>query len=70
MDSLNSNDWAHMHDCVLDLTWNTSKINLSKDEMVILFNKLPNELQKEAFEWGMNDTLWKDKFREWYIQNK
>jgi hypothetical protein len=59
-------DWNHMHDCILDLTWNTTKKTCSREELLEIYEQLPLSLKAEADEWGMNDTLWKDKFREWY----
>lgn len=67
---INKNDYAHMHDCVLDLTWNTTKTKLSNDEIDLLFQELPSELKSDAMEWGMSDTLWREKFMEWYQENK
>ena len=64
------NDWNHMHDCVLDLTWKTTKLNLTKDEMLNLFNSLPEYLKQDAYEYGMNDTVWRDSFCYWYKKNK
>lgn len=63
------NDWAHMHDCILHATWDTTKKNSTQEEMEEIFTKLPNELKCEAYEWGMNDTLWREKFIEWYEKN-
>ena len=58
------NDWDHMHDCILHATWDTTKKNSTQEEMEEIFFKLPNELKCEAYECGMNDTLWRDKFIE------
>ena len=66
---LTDNDWNHMHDCILDLTWNTTKKKCSREELIQIFNKLPDYLKEESYEWGMSDTLWRDKFREWYEEN-
>ncbi len=63
------NDWNHMHDCIYDATWNTTKRNCSKEELVSIFVKLPSELKREAYDFGMSDTLWRDKFRVWYLEN-
>ena len=38
-------------------------------ELVEIFNKLPDDLKEDAYEWGMSDTLWRDKFIEWYEEN-
>lgn len=69
-EEFNKNDYAHMHDCVLDLTWHTTKISLSIEQMKLLFEELPEGLKEDARDWGMNDTLWREKFMEWYQENK
>ena len=58
-----------MHDCILDITWDTTKLNCSKKELKEIFKQLPSELKHEAYECGMSDTLWRDKFGAWYIDN-
>jgi len=70
MKEFNKNDWAHFHDVVLNATWHTTKLKLSQTELEKLFFELPFELQKQAEEWGMNDTGWRDNVYEWYIDNK
>lgn len=63
-------DWAHMHDCILHCTWETTKKKSTQAELEELFKRLPKDLQGEAYEWGMNDTLWRDHFIEWYEENE
>lgn len=63
------NDWNHMHDCILHATWKTTKKKSTKKELVEIFNNLPDNLKKDAHEWGMSDTLWRDQFIEWYEVN-
>lgn len=55
------NDWAHLHDCIFHVTGKKS----SQEELEKFFNLLPEDLQLEAFEWGMSDTLWRDNLIEW-----
>jgi hypothetical protein len=69
MKNFTDNDWNHMHDCILDLTWNTTKKNCNRYELMEIYEQLPLNLKYEATEWGMNDTLWRDKFCEWYRLN-
>ena len=69
IEKFTKNDWAHMHDCVLDATWSTTKINLSQKAMENLFESLPKDLQDEAIHWGMNDTVWRGNFIKWYKEN-
>jgi hypothetical protein len=70
MEEFNKNDWNHFHDVILNATWNTTKTKLSQTELEKLFFELPTELQEDAKEFGMNDTVWRDNVYEWYIENK
>jgi hypothetical protein len=63
------NDWNHMHDCILDITFHTTKKNCSRCELINIFLKLPSKLKHEAYDFGMSDTLWRDKFSLWYLDN-
>lgn len=63
------NDYDHMHDCILHCTWNGEKFKPTKDEMKQIFHKLTSPLKEEAYEFGMNDTLWRDNFINWYTLN-
>ena len=58
MRKFDKNEWAHFHDVILDATWKSSKTELNQIEMENMFNNLPEELQEEAKEYGMNDTIW------------
>lgn len=69
MDNFTQHDWNHMHDCILNATWHTTKKKSTKEELVEIFNKLPEDLKEEAYKWGMSDTLWRDRFFEWYKEN-
>lgn len=60
------NDWNHMHDCILHVTWNTERKKCSREELQTIFESIPQNLKNEAYEFGMSDTLWRDKFIEWY----
>ena len=65
MQKLTQHDWNHMHDCILHVT----KKKSTREELVEIFNKLPEDMKGDAYEWGMSDTLWRNKFIEWYIGN-
>lgn len=69
IDSFGKNDWDHLHDCILDVTWNTEKIRSTREELISIFKNLPEGLKLEAYEYGMSDTLWRDEFIEWYKLN-
>lgn len=34
------NDWGHFHDVILDVTWNSGKVNLDQAQMEDLINNL------------------------------
>ena len=55
-----------MHDCILHITWNITKKKCTKCELEEIFASLPESLKGEAYEFGMADTLWRDKFIEYY----
>ncbi len=63
------NDWNHMHDCILDTTWETTKKNCTLEELMEIFEMLPSYLKHDAEFFGMNDTVWRDNFIEWYEKN-
>lgn len=50
MKNFTDNDWNHMHDCILDLTWNTTKKNCNREELMKIYEKLPLNLKYEATE--------------------
>lgn len=56
------NSWGHMYDCINSV----SGIDCQVEQLVDIFNSMPVGLKNEALEWGMNDTLWRDKFIKWY----
>lgn len=68
-----SQDWASMHDCIVNATWDDSKeegLDLSVEELKKLFKELPKDLQADARKWGMGDTPWRDEVYVWYRKNK
>lgn len=64
------NDWNHLHDVVLDATWNTTKLKLSQPEMEELFEQLPDHIKDDAYHWGLNDTVVRDNIYVWVEENK
>jgi hypothetical protein len=63
-------EWAHFHDVIFDVTYNSSKIDLTQEEMEKMFLELPEQMKQDAEKWGMNDTPWRDELCEWYKTNK
>jgi len=68
MEKFSKHDWDHMHDCILHCTWNTTKKKSTREELVELFDKLPDDLKEDAYEFGMSDTLWRDNFIEFFMK--
>lgn len=52
----NQNDWNHFHD-VVDGATDQSK---PQEELERIFLLLPELLQSETTNWGMNDTVWRE----------
>lgn len=69
MEEFTKNDWDHMHDCILHVTWDTIQKKSTREELLEIFNKLPEHLKEEADEYGMADTLWRDHFIEFLEKN-
>jgi len=63
-DIFDENDWAHFHDCIFYVT----DEKMRQDQLERLFELIPEEMQEDAYEWGMNDTLWRDNFITWMTE--
>lgn len=50
------NEWNHFHDAVLT-AWGT---NICAEDLPELFKSLPNHEKSLAYEYGMNDTVFRD----------
>ena len=70
MKSFTKDEWAHLHDVILDATWETTKTSMSQTELEALFYELPDNIKKDAYHWGLNDTVVRDKIYVWYKENK
>lgn len=70
LSEVDENEWDHMHDCVVDVTYKDDVLKLSREELLTLFHSMPRELQLDAFRFGMNDTGWREEFIEWLKNNK
>lgn len=66
---ISDNEWAHLHDCVLEVTWNTSKKSCTFKELVDIYIALPWGLKGLAMQYGMNDTEFSEQFIEHYKEN-
>jgi hypothetical protein len=69
MENFTENDWNHLHDCILNATWERTKKKSTREELVKIFNELPYHMKGEAYSWGMSDTLWREDFIDWYKEN-
>lgn len=58
-------EWDHMHDVVFD----ADNKNLSQKELVLLYSKLPEHIQKDAVRWGLNDSVVRDDIYVWIKNN-
>jgi len=64
------NDWNHLHDCILEATWNTNKKKCNQTELEEIFRRLPEDMKNQAYEWGMSDTMWRDDFIRYYTRER
>jgi hypothetical protein len=58
---IDAQDFASMHDCIIDATGES----LNQDELVQIFNKLPNNIKGQAFSWGLGDTDVRGQIFKW-----
>jgi hypothetical protein len=54
---LKRNDLDHLHDVVYDCTG----LDESDDKLIERFNLLPENLKNTAYQWGFNDTVFRDE---------
>lgn len=70
---LDSHDWACFHDCLYNVTYDEKTEDgksFTQSELEALFLEMPDDMQMDAFKWGMSDTPWRDGVYEWYQKNK
>jgi len=60
-----TNCWNHLHDVI----FHVFRENKSREELVQIFEHLPKELQEEAYEYGISDTLVREHIIE-YLENR
>lgn len=60
------NDWNHLHDCWVHV----KDTKPTQEQLEQLFQELPRDLQFLADEWGMNDTVFREKVIVWIVSNK
>lgn len=52
-----SSDWNHLHDCLFEALG----MSLDRDLLYELFVEFPDEIKREAFEYGVDNPVWKKK---------
>lgn len=57
---------THLHDIIFDITGN----DLSVEQLVDKFLELPEKVKQIAFNWGGNDTVFRDEAFEFIQNNK
>ena len=70
MKKFTQDEWDHLHDVILDATWETTKTKMSQSELETLFEELPEHMKDDAYHWGLNDSVVRDNIYVWYIKNK
>ena len=70
MEKFTQNEWNHLHDVVLSVTYSTTKLKLDQTGLEKLFNELPENIKEDAYHWGLNDSVVRDSIYGWYQQNK
>lgn len=56
----------HLHDCVFHVT----NEKPTEEEMARLFFEAPRDIQLDALDYGMSDTLWRDGFIKWMMDQQ
>lgn len=64
--NFDKNDWDHLHDVVYDVTWKKS----TREELEKVFDSLPIDLKHLAYQWGMNDTVFREKAHSYLREKK
>lgn len=57
---LEESDYGRLHDILLEIT----NDKFTQEELVIVWNGLPQSLKDEAIHWGMSDTVVRDNIYE------
>lgn len=59
-------DWASMHDVVFDLT----NVSLMQEGLETIFDQLPDNIQFDAFKWGLSDTEVSESIHKYLKDNE
>ena len=63
---LEQSDFDSMHDVVSEVMENDP----SNEEIQKLWNVMPDHIKGMAFQWGCNDTVFRDKMYTWLEESK
>ncbi len=69
-EAISKGGWDHLHDVILDVTYNEGKLSLNQKELEELYDELPSHIKEDITHWGLNDTCVRDNIWEWYDLNK
>ena len=64
--TLEQEDFDHMHDVIYDVLG----YEPTNQQIQDIWDKLPDEIQGIAIQWGTSDTLFGDELHEWLTENK
>lgn len=62
---LERNDFDAMHDVIFSV----KDYKPTDEDIQNIWNKLPEDIQGTAIQWGCNDTVFRDELYEWLEQN-
>lgn len=64
--TLEKEDFAHMHDVIYDVLG----YKPTNEQIQTIWDKLPEEIQGTAIQWGCSDSLFRHDMYEWLEENK
>ena len=62
---LEQEDLDAMHDVILDALY----IEPTNEQILEVWNKLPQDIQGTAIQWGSSDTVFRDELHQWLTEN-
>jgi hypothetical protein len=63
--TLEEEDFGPLHDIVYNIT----DYEYTNDELLLIWNNLPEDIQLEAAKWGMSDTCVREEIHE-HLENE
>ena len=65
--TFDKNDMDHLKDCIFNVL---SEYNISNEEAMLYWKKLPDDIKFDALEYGISDTPTREKIYEWLSENR